>query len=266
MRVPDFLIIGAMKAGTTTLFRDLSGHPGLFLPEEKEPETLVRFGDRDDQIRADFASLFARADAAHLCGEASTAYTKRPDNEGVAARALRICGPNLRLIHLTRNPVGRAVSHYKHDVGQKYQDKPFDEAVRRDHRYVDYSRYAWQLAPWVEAFGEDALLRLSFEDYVRDRHGTAQRVCAFLGLDPALLPPLEEDKAFNASDGKPVATNAVTRALVGSRFYQRRLKNLVPQNLRHRAYHLLLPKAPKLVVTIDDATRNFLEERLADER
>lgn len=87
MRRPDFLIIGAMKAGTTTLYRDLVDHPNIFLPEQKEPNTLVMYGSDMRRIIDDYASLFARSPQDAICGEASTAYTKRPDNEGVAARA-----------------------------------------------------------------------------------------------------------------------------------------------------------------------------------
>ena len=93
MQIPDFLIVGAMKAGTTTLYRDLSGHPGIYLPEEKEPETLVRFGNDEAAILRDYKSLLGRSPKGALTGEASTVYTKRPLHEGVAERAWRICGP-----------------------------------------------------------------------------------------------------------------------------------------------------------------------------
>ncbi len=89
---PDFLVVGAMKGGTTTLYFDLGAHPDLHLPEPKEPEVLVRHAD-PAAIREAYAAHFRNARPGQLCGEASTVYTKRPDHEGVAERARQASGP-----------------------------------------------------------------------------------------------------------------------------------------------------------------------------
>jgi len=262
MSRPGFLIIGAMKAGTTTLYRDLEDHPQLFLPPEKEPETLVKYGEDDDAIGADYRSLFRNAAGCQLPGEASTAYTKRPDNEGVAARALRVCGSDLKLIFLTREPVARAISHYRHDYGLGFVDEPLVEAFQNHLRYAAYSAYNWQLAPWRECFAPDRLLVLSFEDYVANRVATLERVCAFLGIDPALLPEPIEDRAFNRSDGKPVAKGPVLM-LVNSRLYQRFLKPLIPWSFRDWIIHTFLPKARKADARLDAKTEAALRKQIA---
>lgn len=262
MLKPDFLIIGAMKAGTTTLHRDLVGHPDIFLPQDKEPETLVKFHDDRAAILADYASLFRPAKSGQLLGEASTAYTKRPDYEGVAQRAFDICGPDLKIIYLTREPVARIISQFKHEYGLGLVEGPMNEAVVKHHRFVEYSRYGWQLDPWQRAFGEGNVLVLSFEEYIADRTVVVGEVCRFLGVDPAKLASIQADKAFNASDGKKVP-KGMWKTLVSSGFYQRLVKPLIPWGLRNRLATVVLSAAPQVSETLSPERRRQIEERLA---
>lgn len=254
---PHFLIVGAMKAGTTTLYRDLSLHPDIYMPPEKEPETLARLGSDAARIGRDYASLFRFAPAGAIRGEASTAYTKRPKHEGVADIAKQVCGPELRIVYLRRDPLKRIISHYKHAFGSGETKLSFEEAVQSDPLYVAISRYDWQIQPWIDAFGSEAVLQLSFEDYVKDRQGVARQVCSHIGVDPDRLPPVDDDAAFNASDNKPVARSRLTQALVASRLYQRVAKPLIPAALRDRA-RSTLPKAPPVEVTLSEADREKL--------
>jgi hypothetical protein len=254
-KVPDFLIIGAMKAGTTTLYRDLVQHPEIFLPQEKEPETLVRFGDDDQAMRADYQSLFRPASGSLILGEASTAYAKRPDHEGVAERALRICGPKLRIIYLTREPIGRIVSQFRHEQALGLVSGPLNEAVLAHGRFVAYSRYDWQLAPWIDAFGASNVLRLEFEDYVADRQAVVDTVLRFLGAAPR--PAGDYSAAYNTAEGKKVA-RGMWKAVVGSPFYQRQIKPMVPAWLRERAAGMLLTPAQRDDSQLDADTREKL--------
>ena len=98
MTLPHFLIIGGMKCGSTTLYRDLLTHPRVFFPIDKEPCNLCDDRVLTDAGRAEYEALFKRARPDQLCAEASTDYTKLPDRPGVAARALRVLGPELKLI------------------------------------------------------------------------------------------------------------------------------------------------------------------------
>lgn len=259
--VPDFLIIGAMKAGTTTLFRDLVGHPQFYLPEEKEPETLVSHNGDLSAVLDDYRSLFMRAREGQLKGEASTAYTKRPDHEGAAEIAMRVCGPGLKLIYLTRDPIKRIVSQYRHDYGLGDVLEDIDTAVLKYPRYVAYSRYDWQLTPWRQLFGEANLLVLSFEDYISNRNETVRRVCSFLGADPALLPEIDAKQSFNANDGKLVP-KGFWKSLVGSRIYQRGLKPLIPHFFRVRVAGRVLSPAIASSGELSTSALVHLENRL----
>ena len=102
MRLPDFLIVGAQKAGTTSLYFDLLKNPAVFMPSDKELGNLL-----DDDVctppgRAAYAKRFRRARPDQLCGEATTSYTKLPDHPGVSDRARRVLRHAAR-----RNPPSR---------------------------------------------------------------------------------------------------------------------------------------------------------------
>jgi len=245
LATPDFLIIGAQKAGTTTLYRDLYAHPNVFLPEQKEPECLTKFGDDFDAIRRDYADLFAPAKSGQIKGEASTSYTKRPTFEGVAERAFKFAGPDLKLIYLKRDPIKRLVSQYRHEVGKGGDFPPIEEAIRRDPTFIDYGRYAWQLEPWVDLFPAENILELSFETYVETRRASLEQVCQFLGLDVALLPDIEEERAFNKSGERTVVRSTMADRFIRTQFYQRRVKPAIPWETRDWIVKTFLPQ-PKI--------------------
>ncbi len=259
MAVCDFLIIGAMKAGTTSLYRDLRRHPDLFLPEQKEPELLCRGLDETALKRA-YARLFRKAGPGSLRGEASTAYTKRPDHPVVAQTARALFGPGLKVVYMEREPVSRAISHYRHNFLEGTQDLDIDQALTRCSKYVDYGRYEWQLQPWLEAFGPGAILRVRFEDFIADRDLHVRRVCRYLGADPARLPALEARRIYNSSSDKRVATGP-SRALLHSRWYRDVIKPWLPHSVRAWLKRRVLPRAADSPEIISEATRSYLLEQ-----
>ena len=190
-----------MKAGTTTLYRDLGTHPSVYFPLDKEPNSLC-----DDAVltaagRSAYAVHFRRARPGQICGEASTAYTKIPVYTGAAERARRLLGPGLKAIYLVRDPIARIISQHHHEltVGRLEVIPDINEAVRKMPRYLDYSRYAMQVRPWIEAFGAENVRIVVFERYVRDRRGTVAELQRFLSLAPR--PDLiEAERVFNAAD------------------------------------------------------------------
>src|SRR5690242_15477606 len=98
-----FFIIGAMKAGTTSLYKHLAGHPDIYASPRKEPRIFRDAGDPERQ-RREFLALFEGRRNERWCFEASTAYTKYPKRSGVAER-LRAIVPDARLVYLVRNPI-----------------------------------------------------------------------------------------------------------------------------------------------------------------
>ena len=239
----DFLIVGAMKAGTTTLYRDLDLHPDVVLPAQKEPETLIRCRDLES-IAQDYRELFARASAGAIRGEASTAYTKRPHSEGVAQRAREV-NSGLRIVYLRRDPIARIVSHYRHERQLGRMELPISEALRVHTDLIGFSRYEWQIAPWKEVFGEAAVLELDLEDYSVDRAGTIARVLRHIGADPAHMPRPDPTLVANSRWEQKHIRNPLLRAAVFSKFYQRRLKPLLSPRWREWGRRTILrPSEP----------------------
>jgi hypothetical protein len=250
-----------MKGGTTTLYHDLSKHPDLCLPEPKEPEILVRHEDAE-AARAAYAAHFRIASEGQICGEASTAYTKRPLHEGVAAKAKRVCGAELKIIYMRRDPVSRALSQYKHEKQQGLIAEPFDEAVRRHGRFIDFSRYDWQIAPWAEAFGRERLLQLDLESYSADRVATLARVLDFIGVDPARIGDIDPESVSNSAAEQKHIPNPVLRTLVYSDLYQHVIKPRLPRSFRERARRSILPPAEKAEIEVQPATARFIMDQL----
>lgn len=201
-RLPDFLIIGAARSGTTALHRYLAEHPAVAEAERKE----IGFFDRHwshgaNWYRAHFP--LAISSAKQMTGEGTPEYLFDPR---VPARVASLV-PEVRLIALLREPLERAYSHYHLQVRNGLESLPFAEAVeleeqrmagelermnadpsyfsetRHAHSYCTRGLYAEQLEPWLAAFSRDQLLVLSTEAFERDSAGSFQRVLRFLGLD-----------------------------------------------------------------------------------
>lgn len=243
MTLPHFLIIGAMKAGTTTFYHDLLSHPGIFMPADKEPHALTRDAVLTDEGRAAYAALFEPATPGQKCGEASTGYTKLPDYPGVPRRAKAVLGPGVKLIYLMREPVARIISHNHHRfTAGIFKQGDIARNLRKHPELLNWSRYAMQARAWIDEFGRDALLLIRFEDYVSDRRAWIARAQRFLGVEPR--PDLVNvDVYYNQSEGKPVMTDA-WRAVRKYTGYRRFLRPLLPSSIKQRLRSMVLPKAP----------------------
>jgi hypothetical protein len=265
MRVPNFLIIGAMKAGTTTLYRDLGSHPSVYFPVDKEPSNLVNDDVLGDKGWSEYGALFRKAGYDQLCGEASTAYSKLPDYPDVAQRAWQVCGPNLRVIYLVREPVSRIVSQFVHERSEGRADVPedFDQAIHQIDRFINYSRYAMQIEPWLDTFGPSRVKVLSFEDYTRDRRGTIDAVSRFLEIQPR--PDLiDEQTYYNASAGKPVPTWA-WKWLIQNPVYRNVFRRFLSPAHRKLLRQRLLPKSQVQKPVLNQAVTDFIYEQLRED-
>jgi hypothetical protein len=264
VRLPTFLIIGAMRAGTTTLYRHLDLHPDVFLPQTKEPNTLCAPDAAEGAARAEYARLFAAARDARCLGEASTAYTKAPDFGDVAARARAVLGPELKLVYIVRHPIERIRSQHHLERANRLTERPLEAAVREQPRFLNYSRYAMQLEPWLAAFGAERLMVLRFENYVADTPFWYGEVCRFLGLAPGAVAALPEE-AYNKTAHRPSVTPFWRHHVFGRDWYRLHLRQMLPRPLRELGARALLPKAPAQAETLAAPTRAWLWEQLADD-
>ncbi|MBR0552112.1 sulfotransferase domain-containing protein [Sphingomonadaceae bacterium LXI357] len=253
-----------MKAGTTTLYRDILRHPLVFLPSQKEPDTLVRFAE-PGEIRDDWSRLFADAKSGQIKGEASTAYAKRPDHEGIAERAFSVCGSQLKIIYIKRDPVERLVSHYRHELAHGTVTGDINDAIHRFPRLIDYSRYAWQIEPWKRAFGDANVLEVDLATYSENRALGAAAVIEFLGLDPSALPAIDPSNIANRADEAKRLKNPAMQAFITSNFYQRRIRSLFSADLRERVRRAMLPAIKAVDASLTDESLAYIHDVLASE-
>lgn len=176
---PDFIIIGAMKCATSTLHDQLALQPGIFTSQLKEPNF---FSDDDCYARGWewYSSHFQEALPQMLCGESSTHYTKLPTYPQTVER-LRRHLPQVKLIYVMRHPIDRLVSQYVHEWTQRNISVEIARALERHPELIEYSRYAFQLQPFLEAFGREQILPVFFERLLSAPQEELERICRFIG-------------------------------------------------------------------------------------
>jgi hypothetical protein len=241
-RLPNFLIVGAMKAGTSSLYRDLLAQREIFLPSDKEPHCLVSEDVLTEAGLRNYAKHFRRASSHQICGEASTGYTKLPDFVGVPQRALRVLGPETKIIYLVRAPIERIRSHHYHDFSEGNAPRSIDEALEIMPSLIHYSRYAMQIQPWIHEFGRPQVQIIEFERFVRDRAKIVCEICEWLGVKGD-VERISLDTTFNKTEGKPICTGVVGR-FNQTLTYRRLIRPLLSPDWRYRIRSLVLPKAP----------------------
>jgi hypothetical protein len=262
MNLPRFLIIGAMKSGTTTLYRDLITNPAVFMPQDKEPGNLNTDEVLTDQGLARYAALFAPMRPDQVGGEASTSYTKAPDIPGVPARARKVLGPELRVVYILREPVSRAISHHAHALTIEPGINPdFNIAVRSEPAYLNYSRYAMQAAPWLEAIGPAGVMLLRFEALTKDRRATVERVSAHIGVTSR--PDLIDDEAVYNKTEQRVRNTGIAAAISRTAAYRQLVRPLLSPDLRDRIRRAILPRAAIKQIPPTPETVDWMLEQLA---
>lgn len=261
--LPTFLIIGAMKAGTTTLYRDLLSNTSIFFPTDKEPEALISDDILTGEGHSQYAALFKKAQLRQARGEASTAYTKAPTYGGTADRARKVLGPELRIIYMVRHPVDRIESQHYHEYIAGRVAPDVNEEVRKDDRYVAYSSYAEQLSPWLNNFGSSNIKVVKFEHYVRNRVDVVRDISWFLGVPPQVEGI--DTAARYQSRAEARVFPGPWRALQENFIYRNIVRPSLSIETRRRLRHALLPSAVPQPSTLSEATRSWLWERLEGE-
>lgn len=260
---PDFLIIGAMKAGTTTLYRDLYDHPEVFLPEEKEPDSLAYDDVLTIEGSKNYQGMFAGANDGQLIGEASTSYAKAPYFGDVPGRALELCGSDLKIIYVVREPFERMVSQYKFEKLQGLESRSIEAAILEDHKYVAFSSYHSQLQDWLDVFGRKNVFCLNFEWYIENRELALVELSRFLGLDPSLV-HIDQESKFNSSEGNRLLIGFWGWFLTTS-FYSTYIRPLISWRLRNFLANTLMRKAAAEKETISSHFREEACSRLKSE-
>lgn len=231
--LPTFVVIGAKKAGTTSLHRYLSAHPQVWVPSSKRLEFFST--DRWERGVGWYEDQFARGSAHRVRGEISTSYTRHPLVAGVPQR-MREVVPDVRLVYLVRDPIERIASHYRSAYLEGWERRSIDEAVLADaERFLDPSRYAFQIEQYLAHYPREQLLVVTAEDLRSERRGTLVEILRFIGADPTYEPP-NLDATYHRAD-QIRSEGAALRALRRSSGFQA-VRSAVHPAVRERLWRL----------------------------
>jgi O-antigen/teichoic acid export membrane protein len=230
--LPEFLVIGTKRGGTTSLAAYLHDHPDVapMFPRQAVPKGVRYFDDHFERgtrwYRSHFPSRWARRGSPpKIAGEATAHYLFDPRAPARAAELV----PDARILVLLRDPVERAFSHHRERTRQGVERLSFDDALRAederldgelehmvaDPRYVSFNRehfsyrsqgcYVEYLPAWIERFGRERVLVIVSEDLYDDPAREYHRALAFLRLRP-------HDPVYEAHNYRPLTSRMDLRA------------------------------------------------------
>lgn len=266
-QLPNLLIIGAQKCGTTSLHNYLACHPDVHMSARKE---LVFFvAERNWPKGLDwYRSHFRRA--ARVRGESSPQYAMYPRLVGVPERICRTLS-EVKLIYIVRDPIERIRSHYAHVTALGTERRPIEEALfgpSAEGYYISISSYFLQISRYLEHVPRDRIMIVDHDELRHSRRRTLQQVFAFLGIDTDVDAP-DFDREWNVTEHKR-GLGILGRRLSAAQSVRlaRSLEHSpLPWRMRWRAQELLLNGfAPRLRrPELAPATLDRLRDALADD-
>lgn len=195
MRLPNFIIGGAIKGGTTSLNFYLKQHPDVFMSRLKEPRFFAFEPDNPDHVEGkglhfpirsleEYAALFSGVTKQRAIGEVSPHYLRSPQ----APQLIKETIPGVRLIFSLRDPVKRAYSSYWHKVRLGIEDRPVEQALMENDQAVQHGLYYQSLVSWYSHFEPAQIKIIQFEELVRDPASVFADICRFLDVDDTFVP------------------------------------------------------------------------------
>lgn len=281
MTLPNFLIIGAAKAGTTSLYEYLQQHPEVFLSTPKEPRFFALEGqplDFQGPIQVinrksvttweAYQALFEDAEGKTAIGEASTVYLYEPQS---LERIQHYLGQP-KIVAILRNPVSRAYSSYLHLVRDGQETLSFEAALQAEATRIEqkwpplwhYQRrgyYFNQLKPYVDQFGSDHVKVFLFEDLVSAPQALMRELFEFLGIDPNFEPNV----SMQANPSGVPKRQWLSRLLNRKNPMKQFAKSVLPTRFRKNIYSKLQQQNTGDKTTINPLLKQQLIEAYRDD-
>ncbi len=241
--LPSFLIIGAAKSGTSTLYQHLARHPEICMSSISEPSF---FSDDDAFARGIdwYRSLFASWRPGQICGEKSTGYARWPE-EPEAPQRIASALPEVKLLYIMRHPVDRAYSHYVHRVAKELHrgeriSIAFSEHVRDDTICINSGFYMRQIERYLDHFDRSSVHLMLFDDLIADREGAIDAALEFIGLKTHMDVYKDGDiKKNTAARNRYHSARQDMMRPIRKLPGVRSMRGLVPRSLKDGAYSLI---------------------------
>ena len=260
-RLPNFMIIGAMKSATSTLHDQLALQPGIVMSDPKEPYFFS-----DDPIYAKgmdwYTSLFAHALPTDLCGESTTHYTKLPTYPLTVERIQKHV-PDAKFIYIMRHPVDRLVSQYIHHWTMRETELSLQEmAADESGILINYSQYTTQLQPFFDTFGQDRVLPLFFDRLHTHPQAVLEQVCHFIGYNQQ--PTWQTAVTQQNKSSERMRVSPIRDMIVEAPVLRAIRKNLIPPSVRNRIKTLwTMRNRPELAPAQREHLESIFDQDLA---
>lgn len=180
-QLPTFIVIGAMKCGTSSLHEYLNRHPEVSMSTPKEPSYFVHNRGRDLEWYKDRFE-----DQTPIWGESSTHYTKYPIHEGVPKRMCALL-PGVKLIYLVRPPVDRLLSHYVFNYARGKERRSLKNILRPlndQNPYLSLGKYFMQIEKYLNFYSRDKIIIVESRSLKNEKEKTLKSIFDFVGADP----------------------------------------------------------------------------------
>lgn len=280
----DFLIVGAAKSGTTTLFETLSKHPRIFIPPGKEcryfscmtgnyvgPGAIA--ANRYTKSLEEYQGLFKKAKPGQLCGDISNDYLYYHRN--AVPKILEEKNAQIPIIIVLRNPIDRAYSHYLNHVRDGWEKESFEDALNAEEErraanwswgwnYIASGLYAEQVKAYTDNF-ERVLVLLFEEDIVTGQ--ATNKLLDFLNLES--LPQSPTTLHTNRSGyPKNRLLHRITMGVLTDELIVRKVKNVIKMTPLYRGAKRIYRKIRDINLKKTDMapqTRQMLKEKFQDD-
>jgi hypothetical protein len=246
LRLPDFVIAGAPRSGTTWLAEAIDRNPHLWLAKPLRPEPKFFLVDDLYARGLDWYAeqWFAAAPAGATIGEKSTNYLESE----TAARRMAAALPDVKLLFMLRDPVARAISNYRWSVMNGLESEPLDRALdleparerqlpadlryARPHAYFSRGLYARLLRPWFDLFPSEQILCLRFEDATSAPAATVAQVAAYLGVPASDHAGADAEPVNASTGGVDIDASTIARLRTAYEGPNRELRELLGPSFR----------------------------------
>ena len=182
--LPDFIVIGAMKCGTTSLWEYLKQHPNIHLPNGIKNIEYFDSNANWNKGLPFYKKHFQKNSNTYSIGEISTEYTKFPHVKDVA-KNMHATLPGVKLVYLIRHPMERLISHYIHNVGAAKESRDINSALQNkaNNPYILYSLYFFQLVQFLKHFNKDDILIITTDNLLHNREQALNSIFEHINVE-----------------------------------------------------------------------------------
>jgi len=264
----DFFIVGAPKAGTTSLYHYLNEHPQVEMSSQKEPDYFsdkaiqeqgIYYGKNRINTLEKYESLFIKKEEV-IYGEGSVSYLFYEN----VAEEIKKYNSNAKIIVMLRNPIDRAFSHYLMDYRLGLVSDSFEDIINKKSKhknahlfyqqYIEVSEYAKQIQRYVNVFIPDNVLLIDYEDFKKNVSGTVDVVYGFLNISTEFAADVNtKHNTFTMPKNKGI------RFIYSFVFLRKSLAFMFPKSVVKNIRNLLFKadKKPKLLKETRSQLKQF---------